>query len=70
MHYFVYNLDLNDGIICRSCSGVALKVNAKLANVVNNPRSWKIEGNQWINEDATLVIGYSMASGKFLLHSF
>ena len=47
-----------------SFSNMSYKLNLKLATMNGKERSWKIVSD-WVEEVPTLIIGISMASGKF-----
>jgi hypothetical protein len=48
----------------QSQSNVAIKVNAKLSNSLNEAHSWKIADSPWTSEVPTLIMGFYMSSGK------
>jgi hypothetical protein len=45
-------------------SNVAIKVNAKLSNSLNEAHSWKTADLPWISEVPTLIMGFYMSSAQ------
>jgi hypothetical protein len=75
----------NDGGRDQYCGNIAMKVNAKLANISNGARVWNtvhnnnIDGIPWVSEVPTFVMGISLSNtlgqnsvsliGKFIVYT-